>query len=89
METMRERFTSVTTELLAADPRLALVLADITADAFAPARRRYPDRVLNLGIREQLLVSVAGGLALAGCGRSLIPSPASAWSGRSSRSSWT
>ena len=66
METMRERFTSVTTELLAADPRLALVLADITADSFAPARRRFPDRVLNLGIREQLLVSVAGGLALAG-----------------------
>src|SRR5215475_2102425 len=66
METMRERFTSVTPDMLAADPRLALVLADITADSFEPARRRYPDRVLNLGIREQLLVSVAGGLALAG-----------------------
>src|SRR5215468_3500141 len=66
METMRERFTSVTSELLAADPRLALVLADITADAFEPARRRFPDRVLNLGIREQLLISAAGGLALAG-----------------------
>ena len=63
---MRERFTSVTTELLAADPRLALVLADITADAFGPARRCFPARVINLGIREQLLVSVAGGLALAG-----------------------
>jgi len=66
METMRERFTSVTSQLLAADPRLALVLADITADAFAPARERYPDRVINVGIREQLLIGVAGGLALAG-----------------------
>jgi transketolase len=66
METMRDRFTSVTSQLLAADPRLALVLADITADGFEPARRRYPDRVINLGIREQLLVSVTGGLALAG-----------------------
>src|SRR3974390_3161520 len=66
METMRERFTSVTTELLAADPRLALVLAHITAAAFAPARRRFPDPGLNRGIGEQLLVSVAGGLALAG-----------------------
>src|SRR5262249_60269191 len=66
METMRERFTSVTPDLLAADPRLALVLADITAGSFEPARMRYPDRVLNLGIREQLLVSVAAGLALAG-----------------------
>jgi transketolase len=66
METMRERFTSVVAELLATNPRLALVLADITADAFTPARRRHPDRVINVGIREQLLISVAGGLALAG-----------------------
>src|ERR1017187_4904570 len=66
METMRERFARVTTALLDEDPRLALVLAEITADAFGAARRRHPDRVINLGIREQLLVSVAGGLALAG-----------------------
>ncbi len=66
MDTMRERFTTVTTELLDADPRLAVVLADITADGFAAARRAHPDRVINLGIREQLLISVAGGLALAG-----------------------
>ncbi|HEY7433150.1 MAG TPA: transketolase C-terminal domain-containing protein [Streptosporangiaceae bacterium] len=63
---MRERFTSVTAELLDRDPRLAVVLADITAAAFEPAARRHPDRVINLGIREQLLVSVAGGLSLAG-----------------------
>src|SRR5262245_36136934 len=66
METMRERFTSVTPGLLAADPALALVLADVPAGLFEPARMRYPGRVLNLGIREQLLVSVAAGLALAG-----------------------
>ena len=65
-ESMRERFVRVTGELLDADPRLAVVLADITAEAFGPARERHPDRVLNLGIREQLLISVAGGLALAG-----------------------
>ena len=66
METMRERFARVTTALLDEDPRLAVVLAEITTDAFSAARRRHPDRVINLGIREQLLVSVAGGLALAG-----------------------
>jgi len=66
METMRERFTSVTAELLDTNPRLAVVLADITAAAFEPAARRHPDRVINLGIREQLLVSTAGGLSLAG-----------------------
>jgi transketolase len=66
METMRERFTAVTSLLLAEDPRLAVVLADISADAFRPAAARFPDRVINVGIREQLLISVAGGLALTG-----------------------
>ena len=66
MDTMRERFSAVTSALLDEDPRLAVVLADISADSFGPARRRHPDRVINVGIREQLLISVTGGLALAG-----------------------
>jgi transketolase len=66
METMRDRFASVTSELLDSNPRLAVVLADITADSFGGAMKRHPDRVINLGIREQLVISVAGGLALAG-----------------------
>jgi transketolase len=63
---MRESFVREATDLLDEDPRLAVVLADITAEAFEPARRRHPHRVINVGIREQLLISVAGGLALAG-----------------------
>jgi transketolase len=66
METMRERFVAIATELLDSDPRIAVVLADITAAQFAPAAARHPDRVINVGIREQLLVGVTGGLALAG-----------------------
>jgi len=42
------------------------VLADISSDAFEPAMRRHPDRVLNVGIREQLMAGVGGGLALTG-----------------------
>ncbi|MDI5970810.1 transketolase [Streptomyces sp. SL13] len=63
---MRERFVEVTTELLATHDRLALLTADLSAKLFAGARQEYPDRVLNLGIREQLLIGVAGGMALAG-----------------------
>jgi transketolase len=66
METMRERFARIAGDLLDTDPRLAVVLADISADGFTGARRRHPDRVINVGIREQLVISVAGGLALAG-----------------------
>ncbi|WP_330333629.1 transketolase [Streptomyces sp. NBC_00536] len=63
---MRERFVSFTTRQLDEDPRLAVVLAEITMDGFRPARSRHPDRVINVGIREQLLVGVGGGLALTG-----------------------
>lgn len=66
MDTMRERFVGTTTDLLDVDPGLAVVLADITAAQFEPAAARHPDRVLNVGIREQLLIGVTGGLALAG-----------------------
>jgi transketolase len=66
MDTMRERFATVTTDLLDHDPRLAVVLADIGTDGFRQAADRHPDRVLNVGIREQLLIGAAGGLALTG-----------------------
>jgi transketolase len=63
---MRDAFVDTTTELLAEQPRTALVLADISASLFDPAAERHPDRVLNVGIREQLMLGVAGGLALTG-----------------------
>lgn len=66
MTSMREVFADTTTEALDHHPELGLVLADISADRFVEAAARYPDRVINVGIREQLMVSVAGGLALSG-----------------------
>lgn len=65
-DTMRDRFGRVVTELLEEDRRLAVVLAEIGASSFTGAMRRHPDRVINVGIREQLLIGVASGLALAG-----------------------
>ena len=68
METMRDRFTTVTTELLDKDPRIVLLLADIGTDRFAAsgAASRHPKRLRNVGIREQLLIGVAAGHALEG-----------------------
>ncbi|HTV99729.1 MAG TPA: transketolase [Streptosporangiaceae bacterium] len=63
---MRGRFEQVTSQLLDSNPTLAVVTADIGAEAFAPARQRHPERVINLGIREQLLIGVTSGLALTG-----------------------
>ena len=66
MDTMRDRFAPVVSRLLDEDPRVAVVLAEIGVDGFADARLRHPDRVINVGIREQLLVGAGAGLALTG-----------------------
>lgn len=65
---MRDRFVSIVTELLDTEPRLAVVMADITVDRFraSGACQRHPLRVVNVGIREQLMVDVAAGMALGG-----------------------
>ena len=64
---MRDRFLSVAGKLLGERPELAVVLADIGFGYFREAGvvERSPGRVLNVGIREQLLVGFAAGLALA------------------------
>ncbi|MEU7577298.1 transketolase C-terminal domain-containing protein [Streptomyces sp. NPDC041068] len=66
MDTMRDRFAPVVSRLLDEDPRVAVVLAEIGKDPFEAAMRKHPDRVINVGIREQLLVGAGAGLALTG-----------------------
>ena len=65
---MRDRFINVTGEMLSERPELAVVLADISYSQFREAGvvERHPGRVLNVGIREQLLIGFAAGLALEG-----------------------
>jgi transketolase len=58
---MRERFYRTAATALDDEPRLALVLADIGASQLP----KHP-RVFNVGIREQLMIGVAAGLALEG-----------------------
>ena len=61
----RERFYRLLPELLASDPRAVALLADIGA-GYLDLPDHVAERVINVGIREQLLVSAAGGLALTG-----------------------
>ncbi len=63
---MREQFAATTTALLDEDLSVAVVLADISVSMFEEAASRHPDRVVNVGIREQLLANVGAGLALTG-----------------------
>lgn len=68
LATMREAFLHATAAAIDTDDRTVLVLADISAgaDPVPDLARRHPDRVVNVGIREQLMLGVAGGLALTG-----------------------
>ncbi|MEV2274283.1 transketolase C-terminal domain-containing protein [Nocardiopsis sp. NPDC049922] len=63
---MRETFVATVNAALDEDPRTALVLAEISAGHFRRAAVRHPGRVINVGIREQAMIGVAGGLALTG-----------------------
>jgi transketolase len=59
--TQRERFYELASRALLADERVEIVLAEIGAASLP----RHP-RVHNVGIREQLMIGVAAGLALEG-----------------------
>ena len=63
---MRERFYATAAELVESDGRIAVVFADIGTGKLGAIERKHADRVVNVGIREQLMIGVASGLALTG-----------------------
>jgi transketolase len=65
---MRDQFTATVGDLLAHDPDVVVVLAVISGGNFGEAglTHRFADRIIDVGIREQSQVGVAGGLALEG-----------------------
>ena len=62
----REQFAHTAGDLIETDPSVVLVYAEISGQFFGEVEARHPDRVINVGIREQLLVNVGAGLALTG-----------------------
>src|SRR3954454_21874207 len=61
MTGMRERFYEVARKALDDDDRIAVVTAQIGADAIGEHPRHF-----DVGIREQLMIGVAAGLSLEG-----------------------
>ena len=68
MVSMRERFNTVVVSLLEDDPKAVAVFAVIGRSALeaTPGFGRVADRVFDVGIREQAMIGVVGGLALEG-----------------------
>lgn len=62
MTTMRQAFVETVNDEIASDPRIAVVTAVISSNEFPQEN----ERVVDVGIREQTMVGVASGLALAG-----------------------
>ena len=62
----RQSFARAAAGLVDEDLSVALVYAEISGKFFGEVERRHPERVINVGIREQLLLNVGAGLALSG-----------------------
>lgn len=64
---MRNTFAESLYECAKADPRLYIVVADISpAGSMAKFREEYPQRFINVGVAEQSMIGIAAGLALKG-----------------------
>ena len=66
MTDMRTSAADTVCELFQADPCVAVVLAEISVERFAPAFAHDPRRAVNVGIMEQTMVGVAAGFAMEG-----------------------
>jgi transketolase len=66
MIAMRAQAIDTVAELFEADPRVAVVLAEISVDRFQPVFAHDLSRAVNVGIMEQTMVGVAAGYALEG-----------------------
>lgn len=65
--TMRQQMSRTIRDVMEGDERLVVVLASISAEYFKESR--FPERIINVGIMEQAMISVGAGLAMEG----LIP----------------
>lgn len=64
---MRNTFADTFYELGKEDPRLAVVVADISpAGSIAKFREDFPDRFINTGVAEQIMIGMCAGMALRG-----------------------
>jgi transketolase len=64
---VRNRFADTFYELGKADPRLCVVVADISpAGSIAKFRSEFPRRFVNTGVSEQIMIGMAAGMAQRG-----------------------
>jgi transketolase len=63
---MRKEFTAVMEKELSQNPSSVLLLGDIGVFGHRESFKKFPNRVFNIGILEQSMVSLAAGMAIGG-----------------------
>ncbi len=64
---MRNTFANVFYEEAKKDPRLCVVVADISpAGSMEKLRKEYPKRFINTGVAEQIMIGMCAGMAMRG-----------------------
>jgi transketolase len=66
---MRKQFVETVKSIMATDQRVVVILGDIGEYSFRDVFHAYPNRIYNVGVNEQAMISMASGLAKEG----LIP----------------
>ena len=64
---MRNTFSETLYECAKQNPKLAIIVADISpAGSMMKFQQEYPERFINVGVAEQVMVGMASGLAIKG-----------------------
>ncbi len=63
---MRDAFVRILLEEMAGNDRIVLITGDLGFGVLRPVQERFPDRLINAGIAEQSMVSLAAGLSMTG-----------------------
>ncbi|MEA2948723.1 MAG: transketolase, partial [Alphaproteobacteria bacterium] len=64
---MRNMFAETFYQAAQRDPRLCMIVADISpAGAIDKFRTTFPDRFVNAGVAEQIMIGMCAGMALRG-----------------------
>jgi len=64
---VRNMFANTIYEAAKKDPRLCMVVADISpAGSMEKFRQKYPERFINVGVAEQIMIGLCAGMAMRG-----------------------
>jgi transketolase len=65
-KSLRKKFAQTSLSLAESDPKVVVLVGDISHGLFSEFRKKFPERYLNVGILEPGMASIAAGLSMVG-----------------------